>query len=152
MATCSWRFKPIQVIGFFAFAMAAAALFMVVGVSLATWRQNQIQNMIQQWPTTQATIEGGRFDRVPGGSGSQPLKAPILYFSYHVGGEYLRGRVALMEFFDDSGEEIIRRMILKKLEIHYDPQDATRWFFDDDRIAGCRIRQEGLQHETSRSF
>jgi hypothetical protein len=54
-----------------------------------------------------------------------------------------------MDFFDDSGEEIIRRMTLQKLEIHYDPQDSTRWFIDD-KIAGYRIRQEGLESEANR--
>jgi hypothetical protein len=78
-----------------------------------------------------------------------PLKAPVLYFSYRVGGEYFSGRVALMEFFDDSGAEIIRRMTLQKLQIHYDPRDSTRWFIDD-KIAGYRIRQEGLESEGNR--
>jgi hypothetical protein len=86
-----------------------------------------------------------------GGRRRGPLKAPVLGFSYQVGGEYFSGRVALMEFFDDSGEEIIRRMTLQKLQIHYDPQDGKRWFIDD-RIAGCRIRQEGLESEDNRSF
>ena len=126
---------------------------MVVGVLLVRWRQNQIQNMIQQWPTTQATIEGGTFETIPGSNHARtPSKAPVLSFSYHAGGGYFSGRIALMEFFDDDGTAIIQRMILKKLEIHYDPQDATRWFFDDDTIAGCRIRQEGLKSESSRSF
>jgi hypothetical protein len=94
----------------------------------------------------------GTFQTVPGtGNTTKPLKAPVLGFSYHVRGEYFSGRVALMEFFDDSGEEIIRRMTGRKLQIHYDPQDATRWFIDD-RIAGCRIQQEGLQPESSRSL
>jgi hypothetical protein len=38
---------------------------------------------------------------------------------------------------------------LQKLEIHYDPQDSTRWFIDD-KIAGYRIRQEGLESEANR--
>jgi hypothetical protein len=99
---------------------------------------------------TEATIEGGTFQAVPGtGNHRDPLKAPVLYFSYQVGGEYFSGRVALMDFFDDSGEGVIRRMTLKKLQIHYDPQDSTRWFIDG-KIAGYRIRQEGLESEANR--
>lgn len=118
-----------------------------------SWQQGRLQRKIQQWPTTEATIEGGSFESIPG-SGSntrRPMKAPVLGFSYHVGGEYYSGRVALTEFFDDSGEEIIQRVTGRKLQIYYDPQDRTRWFIDD-RIAGCRIRQEGLRSEGSRSF
>jgi len=129
-------------------------VFAVAGIVLAivgaVWWALRRVRIAEQWPTTEATIEGGTFQTVPSGKG-EPMKAPVLGFSYHVRGEYFSGRVALMEFFDDSGDEIIRRMILKKLEIHYDPQDSTRWFIDD-RIAGCRIRQEGLESEANRSF
>lgn len=134
--------------------MAVAVIFMVGGSWLAGWEQDRLEKRVRQWPTTQAIIEGGRFDRVPGGGrgNNQPLKAPVLLFSYHAGGEYYSGCVALMEFFDDDGAEIIRRMSGRKLEIYYDPQDNTKWYYDDDRIAGCRIRQEGLQSQGSRSF
>lgn len=114
-----------------------------------TRQQNRLQKKIQQWPVTEAIIEGGAFLPVSQGGRWDPLKAPVLSFSYQVGGEYFSGRVALNEFFDDDGEEIIRRMTLKKLEIHYDPQDNTKWFIDD-RIAGCKIRQEGLESEATR--
>jgi hypothetical protein len=40
-------------------------------------------------------------------------------------------------------------MTLKKLQIHYDPQDSTRWFIDD-KIAGYKIGQEGLESEANR--
>jgi len=115
------------------------------------WRRRQVERA-EQWPTTEATIEGGTFQRVPGGGGPrQPLNAPVLDFSYQVGDKYFSGRVALMEFFDDNGAEIIQRVKKRKLQIHYDPQDVTRWFIDD-RIAGCRLRQEGLDSESSRTF
>jgi hypothetical protein len=132
--------------------MAAAALFMVVGVLISRWEGNRIQKVIQQWPTTEASIEGGTFSKVPHGGEWEPMKAPILHFSYHVGGEYFSGRVALMEFFDDEDAAITQLMLRQKLEIHYDPQDSTRWFIDDDKVAGCRFRQEGIKAEDSRSF
>ncbi len=134
--------------------MAAFALLIGGASWLASWEQDRLEKKVQQWPTTQAIVEGGRFDRIPGGGkhDSQPFKAPVLVFSYHAGGEYHSGCVALMEFFDDDGAEIIRRMSGQTLEIYYDPQDSTKWYYDDDRIAGCRIKQEGLQSEGSRSF
>jgi hypothetical protein len=92
-----------------------------------------------------------QYNDLGGGSG-RPLKAPVLGFSYQARGEYYSGRVALMEFFDDEGAEIIQRMLRKKLQIYYDPQDATRWYFNDNRLGGCRIRQEGMQSEASRTF
>lgn len=134
--------------------MAGVSILMGGGVLLTSWQQNRLRKKIQQWPTTEATIEGGTFEAIPGGGGSRfgrPLNAPVLAFSYHAGGEYFSGRVALMEFFDDDGQEIIRRMTGRQLEIYYDPQDSTRWFIED-KIAGCRIRQEGLQSEASRTF
>jgi hypothetical protein len=124
----------------------------VLAIVGAVWWALRRVRIAEQWPTTEATIEGGTFQTLPrGGDIHDPLKAPVLYFSYQVGGEYFSGRVALIEFFDDDGEEIIRRMTLKKLEIHYDPQDSTRWFIDD-RIAGCKIRQEGLEAEANRNL
>lgn len=148
-ATCSWRPKPISqkaIIVFQVFAVAGIAL----AIGGAVWWQLRRVGIAEQWPTTEATIEGGAFQTLPSRDTRwQPLKAPVLYFSYQVGGEYFSGRVALLEFFEDSGEEIIRRMTLKKLQIHYDPQDSTRWFIDD-KIAGCRIRQEGLESEANR--
>ena len=124
----------------------------MLSITGAVWWALRRVRTAEQWPTTEATIEGGTFETVPSSGGSRkPLKAPVLGFSYQVGGEYFSGRVALMEFFDDSGEEIIRRMTLKKLQIHYDPQDSTRWFIDD-KIAGCRIMQEGMEAEENRSL
>jgi hypothetical protein len=133
--------------------MAAFALLILGATRLVSWQQDRLQRKIQQWPMTEATIEGGTFQTIQGSNNPRtPLKAPVLSFSYHAGGDYYSGRVALMEFFDDEGAEIIQRMTLKKLEIYYDPEDSARWYFDDDRIAGCRIRQEGLQSESGRSF
>jgi hypothetical protein len=124
----------------------------VLAIAGAVWWALRRVRIAEQWPTTEATIEGGTFEDVPGSSDTtKPLKAPVLGFSYQVRGEYFAGRVALMEFFDDDGEEIIRRMTLKKLQIHYDPQDSTRWFIDD-KIAGCRIMQEGMESEGNRSL
>jgi hypothetical protein len=123
----------------------------VLAIVGAIWWGIRRVQVAKSWPTTEATIEGGAFQTVPGGNPNKtkPIKAPVLSFSYHVGGEYFSGRVALMEFFDDSGEEIIRRMTLRKLQIHYDPRDNARWFIDD-KIAGCRIRQDGLESEGDR--
>ena len=134
--------------------MAAAALFMGGGVLLANWQQNRLQKKIQQWPMTEATIEGGTFETIPGAGRRtlEPMKAPVLGFSYHVNGEYYSGKIAMMQFFNDDGAEIIHRMSLKKLEIYYDPQDATRWYYNDSTLAGCIIRQEGLRSEENRSF
>lgn len=118
------------------------------------WQHSRLQKKIQQWPTTEATIEGGTFETIPGAGHrtGEPMKAPVLNFSYHVGGEYYSGRIALMRFFGDNGAAIIRQTTLKKLEIYYDPQDATKWYYDDNNLAGCIIRQEGLQPEDKRSF
>lgn len=124
----------------------------MLSIAGAVWWAIRRVQIAESWPTTEATIEGGTFQTVPSsGDRTKPLKAPVLSFSYHVGGEYFSGRVALMEFFDDDGAEIIRRMTLKKLEIHYDPKDSTRWFIDD-KIASCRIQQEGLESEANRSL
>jgi len=114
------------------------------------WWQHKREDQAREWPTTEATIEGGSFETV-GTDRDEPLQVPVLSFSYHIAGEYRSGRVALIHFFDDSGAEIIRQMTGQKLQIHYDPQDATKWFIDA-RIAGCRIKQEGLKSEASRSF
>jgi len=140
-----WSQESILVFRIFAIL---AIVLLIVG---PLWYKRRREKRAEDWPTTEATIESGMFQTVPSGGRTEPLKAPVLFFSYHVGGEYLSGRVALMEFFDDEGEEIIRRMIMQKLEIHYDPQDSTRWYIDD-RIAGCRIQQEGLWSETHRHF
>jgi len=149
MAMCSWRPKPISQKAIIVFQIFAGA-GIVLAIAGAVWWALRRVRIAEQWPTTEATIEGGTFQAVPyTGNRRDPLKAPVLYFSYQVGGEYFSGRVALMDFFDDSGEEIIRRMALQKLEIHYDPQDSTRWFIDD-KIAGYRIRQEGLESEANR--
>jgi hypothetical protein len=135
-----------SIIAFQVFA-AAGTVLAIVG---AVWWALRRVRIAEQWPTTQATIEGGTFQAVPTtGNRRDPLKAPVLYFSYQVGGEYFSGRVALLDFFDDDGDEIIRRMTLKKLQIHYDPQDSTRWFIDD-KIAGYKIGQEGLEPEANR--
>jgi hypothetical protein len=146
---CLWRSKPISqnaIVVFQVFAVAG----IVLAIMGAFWWAFRRARIAEQWPTIEATIEGGTFQTLPSRDTRwQPLKAPVLYFSYQVGGEYFSGRVALLEFFDDSGEEIIRRMTLKKLQIHYDPQDSTRWFIDD-KIAGYRIRQEGLESEANR--
>jgi hypothetical protein len=123
----------------------------VLSLTGAVWWSIRQVSIAEQWPTTEATIEGGTFETVPHGSESDPLKAPVLSFSYHVGEEYFSGRVALMESFSDHGEEIIRRMMLKKLEIHYDPQDRTRWFIEGP-IEGYTIWQEGLESEANRNL
>jgi hypothetical protein len=122
---------------------------MGVGVWLVSRQQDQLQKKIQQWPTTEAIIEGGTFLPVPRGGRWEPTKAPVLGFSYQVRGEYYSGRVALMEFFNDDGAEIIQRMSGRKIQIYFDPQDSTKWLIDD-KIAGCRIRQEGLESEANR--
>lgn len=146
---CWRRSRPISQKSIIIFQVFAVAGVVLAIVGAFWWAIRRVQ-VAEQWPTTEATIEGGTFQTLPsGGSRWDPLTAPVLYFSYQVRGEYFSGRVALMEFFDDSGEEIIRRMTLKKLEIHYDPQDSARWFIDD-KIAGYRIRQEGLESEANR--
>jgi len=128
--------------------MAAAVVTMVVGY----WWGSRRLDKIRQWPTTEATIEGGSFETMPRHRWEwDPLKAPVLGFSYKVGGEYFTGRIALMKFVDDEGAEIIRRMTGQKLEIYYDPENSTRWFIDD-KVDGCRIRQEGTKPEAHRRF
>ena len=116
---------------------------------MASRQQDRLQKKIQQWPTTEAIIEGGTFLPVPRSGRWGPLKVPVLYFSYHVGGEYFSGRVVLREFFNDEGAEIIQRMSGRKIPIYYDPQDGTKWYIDD-KIAGCRIQQDGLESEANR--
>jgi len=149
VATCSWRSKPISLKGIIVFQVFAVAGIVLAIIGAVWWALRRVR-LAEQWPTTEATIEGGTFKSVPStGNRQDPLKAPVLYFSYQVGGEYFSGRVALLDFFDDSGEEIIRRMTLQKLQIHYDPQDSTRWFIDD-KIAGYKIGQEGLEAEANR--
>jgi len=132
--------------------MVGVVAFMALGIWISGWEQNRLQKIIQQWPTTEATIEGGTYETVPRASRHDPMKAPVLSFSYHVGGEYYSGRIMLMQFFNDEGAAVIRRMILKKLEIRYDPKDSTRWFYNDNTLAGCVIRQEGMKPEDGRTF
>jgi hypothetical protein len=149
MAMCWWRSKPISQKSIIVFEVFAAAGIVLAIVGAFWWAIRRVR-IAEEWPMTEATIEGGTFQTVPSTRDHRdPLKAPVLYFSYQVGGEYFSGRVALLDFFDDSGEEIIRRMTLQKLQIHYDPKDSTRWLIDG-KIAGYKIGQEGLEPQANR--
>ena len=120
-------------------------LFAVIGVIIAisvtmvwSWRrQERVVETAREWPVTEATVQSGGLEPVRDGKAILPAFA----FSYQVEGEYYSGRFALTPSGRDP-ETLIRRMVGRKLQIHYDPSHPEVWFIADEQIEGCEVEQK----------
>jgi hypothetical protein len=123
------------------FEILLGVLGIVAAVVITTawwWRRSQQKAEIAQtWPETAATIESGRLEPVKQSRASLPTFA----FSYHVNGEYYSGRFGLIPG-DTSSEALIQRLVGRKLQIRFNPEQPEVWFLAEERIEGCKVEQE----------
>jgi hypothetical protein len=101
------------------------------------WRKQQSRiESAKQWPVTEATIESGKLERATEGR----IVLPTFAFSYHVNGEYYAGRFSLIPQGAPS-EDIIQRLVGRKLQIHYKASTPDSWFIAQAQIEGCDVEQ-----------
>jgi len=105
------------------------------------WRQKRRFKAAPSWPVAEAIIETGTIESVAAVKGSK-VQLPVFAFSYLVSGEYYSGRFALMPYITDPGESLVKRMIGRKLEVHYDPVKPQTWLIADELIEGCKVEQK----------
>jgi hypothetical protein len=123
-------------------SLGALGIVAVVVIVMAWWwhREKRNTEIAQSWPTAEATIESGALENVTDSSAKAPLVLPVLAFSYQVLGNYYSGRFALSHINTEK-DELIRRMIGRKLQVRYNPTSPAIWYIPDEHIEGCKVEQ-----------
>ena len=67
---------------------------------------------------------------------------PTFALSYKVAGAYYSGRFSLSPYISDPPDEVINRIIGRKLVLRYAPKHPDVWFIPKDLIEGCKIEQK----------
>jgi len=99
----------------------------------------------RNWPTAEATVESGTLEPIADSSSRAPIVLPVFAFSYEVDENYYSGRFALSHINADA-DQIIQRVIGRKLQIRYNPSSPVTWFIPDEEIEGCRVEQKMGPH------
>lgn len=118
----------------------------IVAIVAAIWiwelrgQRRQIQSAVS-WPITEATIESGAIEEVSNIGGRTPMFLPVFAFSHHVADNYYSGRFSLSHLNTDA-DELIRRMIGRKIQIRCNTSSPDMWFIPDEHIEGCKVEQK----------
>ena len=119
----------------------------VMTALLASWLwRRHAAKQTSAWPTAEATIETGQFETVAQpvtpGPYSPRRTLPVFGFSFTVGGKFYGGWFALCPYITDPGEPIVTRMVGRKVQVKYDPDNPEEWFIPEKLIEGCKVEQK----------
>lgn len=94
----------------------------------------------RSWPAVEATIESGTLEHVKDSSARAPIVLPVLAFSYQALGTFYGGRFSLSHLNTDA-DELIQKLIGRKLQVRYNPSEPEKWYIPDEQIEGCEVEQ-----------
>jgi hypothetical protein len=120
--------------------MILIGICILVAVVLYLVRKEKRVEDAKAWPRTEARVQSAEFEVVAHGR-YVDIELPCFAFSYVVAGEYYSGRFAL-NAQGDKADELMKEMIDKKLEVHYDPQSPEKYYLPYDTLEGCEVEQK----------
>lgn len=101
-------------------------------------RESRIDEDVAQTATlteTEATIQNAAMERL-----DKYTWFPSFSFSYSTGEEYRSGKFFLKANQEQS-DELIKKLINRKLPVQFDPTDPTAWYIAQATMEECEIIQ-----------
>jgi hypothetical protein len=123
-------------------SLGALGVIGVVAAIAVWWWRTQTRNIeiARSWPVVEATIESGALEDVKDSSARAPIVLPVLAFSYQALGSFYGGRFSLSHLSTDA-DELIQKLIGRKLQVRYNPSVPDKWYIPDEQIEGCKVEQ-----------
>ena len=123
----------------FEILLGVSGLVAAVAIAMVwQWhRSQQKAEIARTWPETEATIESGGLESAT----ETRALLPTFAFSYYVNGEYYSGRFSLIPGHT-SLQDLIQRLVGRKLQIRFNPQQPDVCFVAGEQIEGCKVEQE----------
>jgi hypothetical protein len=122
---------------------------LAVSIAVAAWLVSQYKSRrlaleAAQWIPAEATIESGALE---GAHESGRVVLPTFAFSYRVSDLYYSGRFSLKANLSRAtAEQLIARMIGRKVLVRYDPNQPEVWFIPDKLMDGYAVEQKRGPH------
>lgn len=115
------------------FALSANAVFQNVS------RLHRVDKA-KHWPSAEATIHSGKLEVVRHVRFGN-IQLPVFDFSYAVDQTRFEERFAL-SMHTEPADSLITKMVGRKLNVQYDPQNPASFYIPDKNIEGCKIEQK----------